>query len=366
MPFWWQSRRQNCPGNLMRGRMGWIYFVMCGMVLWGLMSCTSALPPTGGQSEFISTSSAPQIALNGQAPAIAPTDNPLPTATPGLKEINQLFPFLFPTETATATAVPTLIPLPTATPKRCDSPGQMVTGAINSTNSYAGSIAYRVYLPPCYGQDGRFYPTLYMLPGNIHTDAIWDELGMDETAEAAILNNEMPPFLIVMLSGGWLADNTSGGVGSYEQFFMEELIPAVEETYCAWPDGRGRALGGMSRGGYWALEIGFLHSEQFNSVGGHSAVLYDFYAGPELNPQFTGVNNDLDDLRVYLDIGENDGYLPNLRTLHEEMSAAGIPHEWLPNEGYHEDGYWREHIPEYLDWYTETWSRDRNTYPVCK
>ncbi len=144
------------------------------------------------------------------------------------------------------------------------------------------------------------------------------------------------------------------------------MIPAVDDAYCAWPDGAGRALGGMSRGGYWALEIGFSHPEQFGAVAGHSAVLYDFYAGPDLNPQFTGVNNDLGDLRVYLDIGENDGYIPNLRTLHEEMSAADIPHEWLPNEGYHEDDYWRDHTPEYLAWYTAVWPHDRSAYPECE
>ena len=350
----------------MRRRTGWIYFAVCVCAFWSLISCTSALPGTGGQSEFPPTSTTPQVVSNGQSQTQVLTEIPLPTAAPDLKEINQLFPFLFPTQTATATAVPTLIPLPSATPKRCATPGQMVTGAIDSTNPYAGSIAYRVYLPPCYGADGRFYPTLYMLPGNIHTDAIWDELGMDETAEAAILNNTMPPFIIVMVSGGWLADNTSGGVGSYEQFFMEELIPAVEKAYCAWPDRSGRALGGMSRGGYWALELAFQYPDQFGSVGGHSASLYDFYAGPEINPQFTGVNNALGDLRIYFDIGENDGYMPNIRRLHEEMSAAGVAHEWVVNAGYHEDAYWRAHTPEYLAWYTAPWSRDRNTYPLCE
>ncbi len=104
-------------------------------------------------------------------------------------------------------------------------------------------MAYRIYLPPCYGEDGRFYPTLYMLPGNNQTDAIWDALGLDEAAETAIQNDDMPPFLIVMPDGGWIALNTSGGPASYETVIMEGLIPFIETNYCAWIDADGRAIG---------------------------------------------------------------------------------------------------------------------------
>jgi enterochelin esterase-like enzyme len=231
---------------------------------------------------------------------------------------------------------------------------------------YAGTVKYRVYLPPCYGVDGRTYPTLYMLPGNIHTDSIWDELGLDEAAETGILSGTLPSLIIVMADGGWIASNTSGGPGSYETVILAELIPFIESHYCVWAEANGRALGGVSRGGYWALEIAFRHPEQFVSVGGHSAALYDIAAGPALNPQYTGINNDLGDLRIYFDIGAEDYLITNIRRLHEAMETADIPHTWVLNSGIHENSYWSAHVADYLAWYTIPWSFERETYPLCQ
>jgi enterochelin esterase-like enzyme len=232
-------------------------------------------------------------------------------------------------------------------------------------NAGAATIAYRIYLPPCYGADGRVYPTLYMLPGNIHTDSIWDELGLDETAEGMINSQTLLPLLIVMVDGGPLALNTSGGPASYEGMVIAELIPHIESRYCAWREPAGRAIGGLSRGGYWALEIAFRHAGQFASVGGHSAALVDTFAGPDLNPQQTGLTNDLGNLRIYFDIGSADPYLPQMRRLHEEMEAAGRPHTWQLNDGGHEEAYWAAHTADYLTWYSAGWPRSREKLPGC-
>lgn len=204
-----------------------------------------------------------------------------------------------------------------------------------------------------------------MLPGNIHTDSIWDELGLDETAEALISTEVISPLLIVMVDGGPLALNTSGGPASYEGMVMTELIPYIESRYCAWKEPAGRAIGGLSRGGYWALEIAFRHAAQFASVGGHSAALIDSFAGPDLNPQYTGLSNDLGSLRIYFDIGNRDPYLPQIQQLHQEMEAAGRPHIWQLNEGGHEEAYWMAHTADYLTWYSPAWPQARKTLPVC-
>lgn len=272
-----------------------------------------------------------------------------------------------PTPFARATTIPTSAPtatfLPTATP--CATPGRVETGSYASVT--AGSMKYRIYLPPCYGLDGRTYPTLYLLGGNIHTDAFWDSLGVDEAAEAGILAEQWPSMLIVLPDGGRIANQSSGGPGSFESVIMNDLIPYVEQTYCAWADPAGRAIGGLSRGGYWALEIAFRFPDQFTSVGGHSAALLDQYAWPAVNPQYTGLSQDLGDLRIYLDIGANDYVINNIRRLHVDMEAAvpPIPHTWVLNEGRHEDQYWQTHIPDYLDWYTVPWPLDRGHYPNC-
>jgi len=267
--------------------------------------------------------------------------------------------------TITPTAVPTLPPTttPTATAVPCNQTGRIETGFFPS--DIVGEMSYRIYLPPCYGENGRTYPVLYMLPGNTYTDAIWDQIGLDEAAEAGIQAGIYPPILIVMPYSGEVANFTSGGPGSYETVILQDLTAYVESTYCASPDPQFRALGGLSRGGYWALEIAFRHPEAFVSVGGHSAALLDEYAKPDINPQFTALTSDLGDLRIYLDIGANDWVRANTLQLHDDMVAAGVSHEWALNEGVHEEAYWTAHLDEYLAWYTQPWQQTAQTLPSC-
>ena len=264
---------------------------------------------------------------------------------------------------ATATPIPaTPTPVPTTPP--CAEPGRIEHGTLDS--AVAGEpMRYRVYLPPCYGDDGRVYPTLYMFGGNVHDDAIWDVLGLDEAAEAAIVAGEIPPLLIVMPDNGWLANTTTSGPKSYEGFVLDELIPHIEANWCAWPAAEGRAVGGISRGGYWSLMMAFRRPELFRSVGAHSPALIDSHAGPAEDPAVTGVTNDLGDLRIWIDIGERDPYLLQARPLHEALAAAGVAHEWVVNPGTHEEAYWREHLGDYLRWYSDGWRVERGMLAGC-
>jgi enterochelin esterase-like enzyme len=256
-------------------------------------------------------------------------------------------------------------PEPSPTPEPvCDQPGYIERSAIES--AVAGEpMAYRIYFPPCYGQDEHAYPTLYIFGGNIHDDGIWDALGLDEATEAAITAGAIPPLLIVMPDNGWLANTTTSGPASYEGFVLNELIPHIENTYCAWAEPAGRAVGGLSRGGYWSLMMAFRRADLFRSVGAHSPALIDSYAGPAEDPAITGVTNNLGDLRIRLDIGERDPFLVQARPLHEALAGAGVPHEWHINPGTHEEAYWRERVGEYLAWYSDGWAVERTVLPVC-
>ncbi len=269
-----------------------------------------------------------------------------------------------PTLMATSTRLPSPTPpTPTATPA-CAESGRIERGEFASIVA-GGPVAYQVYLPPCYGQDGRLFPALYLFHGNIHDERTWDQLGVDEAAEAGIQAGTVPPLVIVMPDGGRTANMTSGGPGSFETLVLQELIPFAEATYCLWPEPAGRAVGGLSRGGYWALEIAFRHAELFGAVGGHSAALLDTVAGPDLNPQYTGLSRDLGDLRIYLDVGAEDYVRTNVERLHEDMAAASVPHTWQINPGGHDEAYWSAHVADYLAWYGAPWPHRRQDYPPC-
>ena len=312
-------------------------------------------------------------------PTLAVTDTPIPVAssTP-VPTATAIAATAIAATAVDATAVaatetyqrppPPITPTPppdaTPTPTPCAAPGRIETGALES--AVAGEpMRYRVYLPPCYSDDGRAYPTLYMFGGNIHDDAIWDALGLDEAAETAIANGDIPPLLIVMPDNGWLANTTTSGPNSYEGFVLDELIPHIETAYCAWPEAGGRAVGGLSRGGYWSLMMAFRRPDLFRSAGAHSPALIDSYAGPAEDPAITGAANDLGDLRIWVDIGERDPYLIEARPLHNALTTAGVAHEWRVNPGTHEEAYWRENLRDYLAWYSDGWRVKRGQLPAC-
>ncbi len=331
--------------------------------LWLAIVALVLLTAGCARGERAAVSSIPTLTPSSptQAGAHTPVANPPPgtTSAPSASPIGTPTEAPFPTSTATATLVPSLTP--TATP--CAEPaGRMVTGTFPSA-ILGMDQPYRIYLPPCYETSGRLYPTLYLFHGNIHTDSHWDELGADEAADAGIASGTLPPFLIVMPFGGEIANNTSGGDRSFEGVVLHELIPFIEDRYCAWPEPAGRAIGGLSRGGYWSLEIAFRQPDMFAAVGGHSAALFTEPAGPAYNPLSTGLDPRLIGLPIYLDIADRDWLRQGVFDLHAAMEEAGIPHVWQLNIGAHEDAYWRVHVDEYLVWYASHWPADESGFP---
>lgn len=296
-------------------------------------------------------------------PTLALTEQPTATmtrlATPAAPQETATPPP--PTPPVTPSAVPADSTPP---PTPCAEPGGIEIGSFDSM--VAGeSMRYRIFLPPCYGLDGHVYPALYMFGGNIHDDAIWDTLGLDEAAETAIAAGEIPPLLIVMPDNGWLANTTTSGPNSYEGFVIDELIPHIEANYCAWSAADGRAVGGISRGGYWSLMMAFRRPDLFGSVGAHSPALIDSHAGPAEDPVITGAANDLGALRIWIDIGERDPYLVEAQPLHEALVSAAVTHQWHVNEGTHDEAYWRANLGDYLRWYSDGWRIDRAGMPHC-
>jgi enterochelin esterase-like enzyme len=109
-------------------------------------------------------------------------------------------------------------------------------------------------------------------------------------------------------------------------------------------------------GGFGALRLGARHPGHFVAVAGHSSVtrlsqLDDLTAVPLDDP------DDLGDLlvgqraslpAVRFDCGIDDPFLPANRRLHEQLTAAGVPHEYAEHPGGHDWDYWAEHVAQTL------------------
>jgi len=216
---------------------------------------------------------------------------------------------------------------------------------------------YRVYLPPGYDESDRRYPVLYLLHGWPYDESHWDVLGVDETADARIVNGVLNPFIIVMPGAdrGGLYVTTSGGPGSFEEQLVNELMPYIDSTYRTVQTRDARAIGGISRGGVWSLEIAFRHPDAFAIVGAHSPALSANRA-PSVYDPFTLLREpSVEGLRIYLSAGDLDWARQATGDLHDALEREGLNSQLALHDGAHRDELWRQNVGEYLGFYAAGW-----------
>lgn len=212
-------------------------------------------------------------------------------------------------------------------------------------------MAFRVYLPPCYGQRASRYPVVYLLHGQTFSDDQWDRLGAGEAADTLILSGLVSPFIIVMPREANSFDDIF--LSPFSADLIDGLIPWIDANYTTCAERACRAIGGLSRGGAWALRLGLLHWDLFAAIGLHST------------PPFIGDSNRVpawiknippNELPLlYLDTGKRDWYIGDTSRLEEQLTQLGVPHEWYLFNGTHEEAYWSSHVLDYLTWYSRVW-----------
>jgi enterochelin esterase-like enzyme len=214
-------------------------------------------------------------------------------------------------------------------------------------------LKFRIYLPPCYAMSPETeYPTLYLFHGQGYRDSQWDELGADEIVDKLIASNQVAPFIMVM---PYEQLNNSSKSHPFDRAVIEELLPFIEHNYRTIREREGRAVGGISHGGGWAIELGITHWEVFGALGAHSpAVLNN-------NPVWFGAKIELIPAnqipRIFIDLGDREPpeISESARWFGDLLDEKGMPHEWHQFTGEHNQEYWQNHLEIYLRWYASSW-----------
>ena len=239
------------------------------------------------------------------------------------------------------------------------------------------TLPYNVLLPVDYNQPtakSKRYPVLYLLHGLTGHYTNW--LEKTRLADYAAGYD----VIIVMPEGNnsWYTDSASVPGDKYESYILEELIPDVEKRFRASSEREGRAIGGLSMGGYGALKFGVKHPEIFVFAASLSGAL-DAASWTEadlkgfefiwrtLEPVYGAANsetraaNDLSKLYrelpapritalpyIYLDCGTEDGLLQSNRSFVDILMKQKIPHEYRQLPGNHAWTYWDTQVQEVL------------------
>lgn len=146
-----------------------------------------------------------------------------------------------------------------------------------------------VYTPVGYETSGKRYPVLYLLHGMGGDEEAWISLGRTaQILDNLIAQGKARPMIVVMPNGNASQEAVPGessrGMvpptmqlpktmeGSYEQAFPE-IVKFIDKNYRTIKSKSGRAIAGLSMGGFHSLHISKQYPDMFNYIGLFSAAI---------------------------------------------------------------------------------------------
>lgn len=129
-----------------------------------------------------------------------------------------------------------------------------------------------VYLPQGYASSAQRYPVLYLLHGFPGRPLAFIETVQMGVVDDVFTAKRHEPAILVMPFGstGTFTDeewvNGIGAGNEWATFVSRDLVRYVDAHYRTIASARGRALGGLSEGGYGAINIALHHPREFSVV----------------------------------------------------------------------------------------------------
>ena len=231
-------------------------------------------------------------------------------------------------------------------------------------------VGYNVYLPPGYGDSGNtnHYPVIYWLHGRGCSEST-DQFPV-ATVDGAIRSHVIPPLIFVYASGGGMSFYSDSIDGQWlaETTIIKELIPYIDTTYRTIAARSGRAIQGMSMGGFGALKLALKYPELFSSVvafaGGYRSaegIQADEISRVILKRVFGGDTQQFmanhpatiaqanaaavrNRVAIKMLVGLDDYLLSNNRSMHATLTELNLLHEYWEIPGIKHD------LPRLSEW----------------
>ena len=217
-----------------------------------------------------------------------------------------------------------------------------------------------VYLPPNAAR-GRRYPVLYLLegfPGSPYEFS--DGLRLGEAADTAIAGGEVRGFIAVIPPAGVNSRFNGEWTGIWEDYVVNDVVPWIDVHLPTEATGAGRAVAGLSAGGYGALDIGLRHPTLFGTMEAWSGYFRPSRDGslrhadgqelaahdPSLLVRTEAARLRRLGTRFYLSSGTTGDHLTaaSTRRFAEELASLRLPYELWLRPGRHDGRFWRSQL----------------------
>lgn len=238
----------------------------------------------------------------------------------------------------------------------------------------AREMPYRVILPIGYDDATKRFPVIYLLHGLTGRFDNWTD--RTKLIEYAARHR----FIIVTPEGenGWYTDSATKPSDKYESYIVKELIPEIDKKFRTVPTREGRAIAGLSMGGFGALKFGIKYPEMFVLAGSFSGAVgaSSYRSAEDLPPgnirsalmaifgeagSPTHSANDLFKIVreatperikampfLYIDCGTEDFLFQSNRDFAALLLEKKVPHEYRQLPGGHNWTYWDNQVQEFL------------------
>ena len=135
------------------------------------------------------------------------------------------------------------------------------------------TMKYNILLPRDYDRSSERYPVLYLLHGLTQNFTAWG-LSNGSPYYAGLYDD----LIVVMPDAGnsWYvnwAPNADGRPNNWEDHIVQDVVNHVDWNFRTIARREGRAIAGLSMGGYGAITLGLRNPEMFISIGSTSGAL---------------------------------------------------------------------------------------------
>ena len=132
---------------------------------------------------------------------------------------------------------------------------------------------YNILLPRGYEESTKRYPVLYLLHGLSQNYTAWGR-----SNGAPFYAGLYADMIVVMPDGGnsWYinyAESTDGQTNNWADHIVRDVVNHVDWHYRTIARREGRAIAGLSMGGYGAITLGLRNPDMFISIGSTSGAL---------------------------------------------------------------------------------------------
>ena len=224
-----------------------------------------------------------------------------------------------------------------------------------------------VYTPAGYETSNKRYPVFYLLHGMGGDEEAWLTQGRTaQILDNLIAQGKAEPMIVVMTNGNVSQEaapgETSAGFvppsmnlpktmeGSFESSFME-VVKFIDANYRTIAKKQGRAIAGLSMGGFHSKFISLNNPDTFDYVGLFSAALG--VTDPSISPIYMNEDAKLKTqfskkpALYWIGIGKTDFLIQANNAYRQKLDGLGYKYQYMETDGGHIWRNWRIYLTEF-------------------